>query len=348
MTLLVLISLSSWQCRAEQPPLKVGVILSLSGPTAEYGEALRRGIQLGVAHYPEAKRKFQFIFEDAEYSPTKAVQAFHKLAELDKVDLVYVWGVSFCEAIAPLAERRRMPTVAQCISPTVSAKRRYVIRFMNQTNEYVDMLLSEIQARGWKRLGIVITENPYLEEMYNALKERASKNIQIELIDRYQIHQNDFRSTVAKLHQSRYDSIGVFLAAGQISKFYLQMREARLNMASFGSNFFDSYSELEMAGGAMDGAIFANNYVAPIFAAEYFGTYNDLSQVQWAALSYEFVKHLAGIKSLTRNSLIQDIARPPISSGALGAGRLITTNYSHAIEFPLVIKEVHGTDTLQR
>ncbi|MBX7143914.1 MAG: ABC transporter substrate-binding protein [Oligoflexia bacterium] len=328
-------------------PLKVGVVLSLSGITAEYGTALQRGISLGLNHYPNAKRSFSFIYEDAEYSTAKAVQAFHKLVDIDRVDLIYVWGVAFCEALAPLAESRKVPLVAQCISPHVAANRSYVLRFMNTTTQYVDTLLREIRYRAWKRIALVLTENPYLEEMYQMLRLRAPKEIQFEVLDSYQATQNDFRTSVTKLRHGEFDAIGVFLAAGQISRFYLQMRENQLSLPSIGTNFFDSYSEIEMANGSMEGAVFANNYVAPIFAADYVLAYNDLSQVQWAALGYEFVKHLAGIEKPTKGDLMTQLVRAPASSGALGRGRLVRSEYGAAIEFPLVLKEVRGAYTYQ-
>lgn len=100
---------------ARAEPLKVGVILALTGPAAANGVAMKSSIELAQKDHPERFTNIQFIFEDAAYEAAQAVAAFNKLKNIDGAKLFYVWGVSFCAPIAPLAEKERLPLVCQGI-----------------------------------------------------------------------------------------------------------------------------------------------------------------------------------------------------------------------------------------
>lgn len=347
LTLLVVQANSSYS----ETRLKVGVILSLTGVTAEYGYAIQNGIRLAEARFPEIRNQITFLFEDAEDDTRRAVSAFHKLTSVDKVNLVYVWGVSFCNALAPIAESRNVPLIGQCISRNLSKDRKYVIRFMGDAQQYMDQLVAYASSKGWKRLGMVIADNPYLEDMLDALKTSTGSDITVEIIDRYLSNQNDFRSTIMRLKNSNYDAIGVFLAAGQISQFYIQARDLRLGKSTFGTNFTDTYSEIELAKGSMEGTIFANNYVSPEFIKEYRNKFGSESQVQWAALSYEFAHHLW--QSIAHEELNQPLAilnafisLIPQPSGAVGGYKFISDlDKGRYFSFPLAMKIVRSNHT---
>lgn len=54
--------------QAQSEPLKVGTIIPLSGMAAEYGSALRNGVQLAQSEFEEVDRSsINFIFEDSAY-----------------------------------------------------------------------------------------------------------------------------------------------------------------------------------------------------------------------------------------------------------------------------------------
>lgn len=59
-------------------PFKVGVIVPLSGPLAEYGMAIVNGITLAKEQYPEKLKSRDFSIEDSAYKTTQALAAFNK------------------------------------------------------------------------------------------------------------------------------------------------------------------------------------------------------------------------------------------------------------------------------
>ncbi|WP_243089772.1 ABC transporter substrate-binding protein [Thermus neutrinimicus] len=72
-----------------QVPLKVGVILPLSGASAVSGKAALNGIQLAADEVNTAgKVRLELVVVDDGTDPAKAVPAFTKLMTVDKVDIV--------------------------------------------------------------------------------------------------------------------------------------------------------------------------------------------------------------------------------------------------------------------
>lgn len=88
---MLLLSLSATVFAADET-IKVGGIGVLSGPYAQYGEACKNGIDLFIEE-TNAKggingKKIEMIWEDTEGDPTKAINAYNKLVDNDKVSAI--------------------------------------------------------------------------------------------------------------------------------------------------------------------------------------------------------------------------------------------------------------------
>ena len=84
-------------------PIKVGMTLQLTGKLGGYGAAFRNGVELFQEEDAESQKQVTFIFDDSQYDGTKIASAVRKLASVDKVDLLYVWGVTPSQVAAPIA-----------------------------------------------------------------------------------------------------------------------------------------------------------------------------------------------------------------------------------------------------
>ena len=68
------------QAAAEtQRPITVGLILPLTGPTADYGVAIKNSIGLAFEEIPDLGERIHLLYEDAQYDPKLAVTALAKL-----------------------------------------------------------------------------------------------------------------------------------------------------------------------------------------------------------------------------------------------------------------------------
>ncbi len=74
--------------------LKVGIATPLSGPLAEYGVAMRNGIDLARRESPEIDSRCDFTIEDSKYDSSTAITIFQKLVSTAHFHVVYNWGGS--------------------------------------------------------------------------------------------------------------------------------------------------------------------------------------------------------------------------------------------------------------
>src|SRR4051812_38262164 len=90
----ILLSLAAGQAFAQEK-LKIGVIVTLSGPAAALGQQVRDGFNLAVKDLggKMAGREVEVIVADDELKPDGAVSKVKGLLERDKVD--FVVGPSF-------------------------------------------------------------------------------------------------------------------------------------------------------------------------------------------------------------------------------------------------------------
>jgi len=328
-------------------PFKVGVIVALSGPAAANGIAMRNSIELAKSDSPENFTNIEFIFEDARYDSAQAVAAFHKLKEIDRVNLFYVWGVSFCSPTASIALKARVPVICQGIEQPSYINNPYVIRFMNSTDQYMKLLLSHIRKKGWRKIGIVITDNPYVEGLLEALERNIMSDEAVTVVDRYPTGELDMSSTVTKLRRSSFDVIGVLLTPGQIGQFYQQLAKQQITTPTFGANFFENFDEIRLGGKAMNGAVYVHNQVESSFVDRYQATFGNQSQLAFGGMAYEFASTVGGLfniggSQLSSEQVLEKFSLLTSQSGkAMGSYRFTrSANGDRYFDFLAAVKEV--------
>ena len=93
---------------AEKEPVKIGVILPLTGEAATYGISDREGMLLAIekinAEGGINGRKVRLIVEDSEGDPKGGISAFRKLVEIEGVKVIMTELSSVSMAIAPLVK----------------------------------------------------------------------------------------------------------------------------------------------------------------------------------------------------------------------------------------------------
>lgn len=329
-----------------EAPLRIGVIAPLTGPAADYGVAVRNAIELQRKEQSGRPSTVTYIFEDTQYNAKAAVDSFSRLRNIERVDAIYVWGVVFCEALGPLAEQFALPMIAQCVQGNISKDRKYVFRFANPAADYAKMLWQHARSNSLKKIGLVLTENSYLQLMADSLESEKLPTESIVIIDRYQGAHSDFRSTIAKLRNERIDALAVFLGPGQIGVFHRQLAEQQIQIPILGTNLCESSSEIQLAGTAMNGAVYANNPVVDDFQSKYKNEFGNLSQITFAAYAYDFARLIEGFAphySGRKETFVTEFSTRPESSGACGRISIRADGpYGAGLSYPVILKEVTG------
>lgn len=132
--LLLLLAATPGVARAQQGPIKIGFITSLTGTAAQAAKDMVNGLQMYLDEIGNqmAGRKVELIVEDDQSQPTIAITKLRKLVEHDRVHLAA--GLLFGHigyAVAPKADDSRIPflcTVAASDDLTQRLRYHWVIR----------------------------------------------------------------------------------------------------------------------------------------------------------------------------------------------------------------------------
>jgi branched-chain amino acid transport system substrate-binding protein len=344
--LLVMFTWCTVQVSADET-LKVGVTLPLSGLAAEYGHAVRNGIELAVTTNPEQFARIRFVFEDNQYDGKRAISAYQKLRLTDRVKVIFAWGEVPSLTVAPLAERDGFPLVMLSTDPEPVKTFKHTLRFINAQGEYAERLVTYLRQQGVKKIGIVMVDDPYYTAYLDALRRYLRPDESIKVIANHLPGDTDFKPSILKARTEQFENVGVFLYVGQISAFYRQASALGYKPRTFGGDDFESKTEIAESRGGMDGAVFALNNVSKDFASRYRERYRSDTHLTYAANAYEFAYLMALVSRSkapeTGAELISQIEALQLPAGALGAAEFRASDTGgRYVRFPVVIKRVAG------
>lgn len=328
--------------------VKIGIIGPFSGPLAGYGEAHRNGFMLAAEQLGAASHNVEFIYEDSEFDTAKAVAAFRKLTTVDKVDLVVDWGAATSYGIAPLAKDAGVPFIAISIDPATVKASDYVFRDNPSPDDVAAKLWEHFREKGYKNVAIVNLKMLYFDLIVESLEKQRQAGEQVTIVDtHYSFGDSDFRTSIAKLKnlKSKPDTLGVFLAGGQIAQFYKQADQQELKVPTFGTDFFESRSEISDAGGLMDGAVYVNMGTSDTFVTEYTSRFNTDDQISYAGLSYDLARILMTDVDFTdATSVIDSLKAIKDYPGSIGTYSYSDINGDRYLRPTLYIKEIQGNN----
>jgi branched-chain amino acid transport system substrate-binding protein len=165
-------------------PLRIGLLLSVSGAGAAYGIPERDAVQV-VANDINAKggvngRKIELFVYDEATNPTESARGIVELIQRDKV--VAVIGSSMGSgtlAAGPNAARFEVPIMAPNGTISVTAKQHafYPWVFRNMTNDTINTkaMFEKATAGGAKKLAIFHQEDAYGKETADYIQSMAKE-----------------------------------------------------------------------------------------------------------------------------------------------------------------------------
>jgi len=231
---------------AEKEPIKIGLIGSLSGEAASWGQNALAGITLATKEINERGgingRKVEIVSEDDKCS-AEGVNAINKLINIDKV--VGILG-PICSASGgpslPIAQNNGTPVVIISASaPHLTKIGDYIFRvypsdaFQGQVG--ADFVFNKL---GKKKVAIVYVKNDWGEGIKEVFKTRF-KELGGEIVYEGGVlqDQKDFRTEITKVKSSGAEVLyfPVYPANG-ISAFK-QFKEMNLNIPVVGGDAFD-------------------------------------------------------------------------------------------------------------
>ena len=205
--------------------------------------------------------------------------------------------------------------------------------------------------QGVRKIGILLAEHPYLEEASQALQRNLVPGQTLVVIDELPRDQVDLRTNILRLtrRKDEFDVLGVFLFAGQISTFYRQARELQFNRPTFGTDFFESLSEIRTSKGTMNGLMFTSINIKAAFLKKYKELFHNESQLAFGAPAYEFAITVGELfnkrgGALTADEIIQGFSTVTSKDGVASGpyGYVNDAKAGQYFRFPISVKRIVG------
>ena len=205
---------------AEADVIKVGVIGTMSGPYALFGQNFRSGINAWVAQHGSkiGDHEVEFVYRDEESpNPAKSKALAQELLVKDKVQ--YLAGFYFTPdalAVAPLLEESRTPMIVlNAATSAIVQKSPYIIRTSFTMWQNTVPAAKVAYKNGSKKVAIAVSDYGPGIDAENAFKKtfEADGGAVTEAI-RMPMNTTDFSPIMQRIKDSGADTIFTFLPAG--------------------------------------------------------------------------------------------------------------------------------------
>ena len=183
-------------------PVKLGLVAALSGPSAQSGEAITRGLTVAIDEINAAGgilggRMIELVRRDDESNPPKGVIAARELIYKEEV-AAFFGGIDspVSLAIVPLANRSKVPFMGVWAAATPitrnNADPSYVFR-VSAVDAIVDIKLLQYahETFGATRIGLMLINNPWGESNEKGLKAADVDNDDVEIVAVEKFENND-------------------------------------------------------------------------------------------------------------------------------------------------------------
>lgn len=258
------VALGSGAALAQEGPLKIGLLLSVSGPGAAYGIPERNAVQV-VADKINADggvngRQIELVVYDEATTPTESARGIVELVQKDKV--VAVIGSSMGSgtlAAGPMAMRFETPILAPngTISVTSKDNQFYPWIFRTMTNDLLNSkeMFERATANGEKKIAIMHQEDAYGKETADYFERLAKeKGIEVVTVASAPMKAIDLVAQATRIRNAEPDVVLMQIApVGLASGFVRAAKQVGLDVPMWGPMALGYQSFLDNAGDAANG-----------------------------------------------------------------------------------------------
>jgi branched-chain amino acid transport system substrate-binding protein len=250
-------------------PLKIGVIVPLSGPSGPNGKEVLNAIQVEADAWNKAGgiegRKIEVVSADDKSTPADGVTAANHLAS-EHVDVVMGgWNSPVTLAIQPILVRAgilNITTIPQS-SEILGGADPDAVRMNagNQVGGYVaaDYLSKELGA---KKVGFMLENDAYGDDAGSFLSKYLPSDVKVVTQQKFDVTSTDFRVPISNLKAAKPDAVfsaDASEASGQPA-LMKQLGQASLGVPYFAGLGTVSQTVVDLAGSGSEGSYSADLY----------------------------------------------------------------------------------------
>jgi branched-chain amino acid transport system substrate-binding protein len=239
--------------------IKVGLILTLTGGQSNYGEGLRKGIDLALKEV----NNIDVVIEDEQSDAKVAVTTFNKLTDIDGVKIIIGPVLSGSVlAVAPLAEQKKVITLtATATAAKISDAGDHIFRIRETATGHGRKMAEYAASKEWTK-GAVLNVNAEAGISYaDAFKHRFKELGGIIIIEEmYEKDAQDMRTQAAKIIAAKPEFVYFPGFAKDIGMSMKQLRELGYKGAFITTPAMEDQAFFTAAGTAGEGAVYSSAF----------------------------------------------------------------------------------------
>lgn len=249
-------------CR-ENGSVPVGVVVPLSGNSANYGKSCQQGIDLALqeinANGGVLGRQLHAIYEDDKAQAKDGVAATQKLINVDHVQVIVGGIVSAVTlAAAPLCESNHVVWISPTSSaPAITKAGEYIFRNFPSDDLEGKVMADFVSSQGIKSVSTFQIQNDYGEGISQVFSRRFGElGGKIAALEKYSQDETDFRSILTKGLATNPDAVYCVGYYTDVALLVRQARELGLNFKFFATTTVEDPQFLKIGGNSVEGVIY--------------------------------------------------------------------------------------------
>lgn len=291
---------------ANSDTINIGAIGPLTGPASTYGQSVKNGAELYLEQVNADGgidgKKLSLLFEDDEANADKAIQAFNKLVDNDKVPVILGAVTSGAtNAVAPQATSRSIPMLTPTATePNITKNGGEFVFRGCFVDSFQGVALADYATSTLSKKTAAVLYNKdsdYSKGIADAFKkEFESKGGKVTEFLTYNEGDKDFNAQLTKIKGTNSDVLVLpdyYTQVGTVAK---QARDMGIQSQLLGGDGWESEELTKLGGTAVNGALYLNHYysgdsssVVADFVKAYKAKYNAEPDA-FAALAYDSTK----------------------------------------------------------
>ena len=249
--------------------VRIGVFMSLTGDTANFGISSTNGIKMAADEVNTTGgingKQIELLVQDDRSDASEAATIVTKFVTQDQVHAILGEVASSRSiAAAPIAQNAKIPMLTpSSTNPEVTRKGDYIFRscFIDPVQGAAIAQFAAKTLNSKRGALMVDRKNDYstgLEKVINEVFTRLGG--QIVVTQSYQAADQDFNAQITSIKGANPDVIFVPGYYGDVGLFAKQARDKGITVPIVGGDGWDSPSLYQIGGAALNGCYFSNHY----------------------------------------------------------------------------------------
>ncbi|KKS39727.1 hypothetical protein A3E04_01890 [Candidatus Kuenenbacteria bacterium RIFCSPHIGHO2_12_FULL_42_14] len=292
--------------QVDKEPIKIGVILPLTGTSADAGQYVKSGLVMAEKEINDnlnLKYNVELFFEDSQYKSEVAVTAINKLISVDKINyIIGEYGSSQTLAITPIAEQNKVILLTPASQATkITTAGDFIFRTQTTAKQEADFFSDFVyKAIGNKRLNILALNTDYglsYIENFSSFYEKIGGNL--GLSQTFDAKEVDFRTILLKSKADKAEAVILTGNRNMNGLILKQIKELDLTFQLFATSVTEGKELLEIAGEQAEGLVYpypfdaeSENFAQKSFQERYQKIYGSKSEML-AANGYDTLSLLS-------------------------------------------------------